>query len=69
MVIGGIILLLLALILFRYLKHALLWKGFPGFSPFKSLPMVGHAYLFRRNKLEKVLEECRFAQFIKRNGG
>ena len=47
MVFGAIFLLLLAIVLFRYLKHALQWKGFPGLSPLRSLPMVGHAYVFR----------------------
>ena len=59
MFLGAIFLLLLAIVDFRYLKHALQWRGFPGLSPFRSLPLVGHAYVFRKRGQREVLEEAR----------
>ena len=60
MVLGAIFLLLLSIVVFRYVSHALRWRGFPGLSPFRSLPMVGHAYVFRKRAPREVLDECRY---------
>ncbi len=59
MVVSAIFLLLLAVLILRWLRHAVKWKGFPGLSPFKSVPMVGHTYVFRGKKQQDVLAHHR----------